>query len=113
MIRTCGACTALLAFAITIFRGVLVDNPTDTILTRALWSLVVFLVLGLAVGWIGQTVIEEHSRQLHEREAIAQREAEAALATDAGEAEAAANDADPAPKPNAARAPEGAGARAG
>ena len=113
MIRTCGACTALLAFAITIFRGVLVDNPTETILARALWSLVVFLILGLAVGWIGQTVIQEHSRLIREREAIAQREAEEALTADAGDAEAAASDRSSAPEPNVARAPEGAGARAG
>ena len=32
MARICGVCTALLAFSVSIFRGMAVDNPTDIIL---------------------------------------------------------------------------------
>ncbi len=75
MVRICGACTALLAFSVTILRGLSVNNPTETILTRAICSLVIFLVIGSAVGWIGQTVVDDYNRRVDEKESLAAAEA--------------------------------------
>ncbi len=75
MIRTCGASLALLAFGVTILRGVAIGNPAEVVLSRALWALIVFLFMGLGAGWVAQTVIEEHNRLKTEEEAKA-REAE-------------------------------------
>lgn len=69
MVRVCGASLALLAFSVSILRGMAVDNPTDVILIRALWSLVLFLFLGMTAGWIAEAVINEHNRFLDEQEA--------------------------------------------
>jgi thiosulfate reductase cytochrome b subunit len=53
----------LLAFSASILAGVWADNDLTTILTRAWWVLILFLVFGAIVGWIAQTVINEHLRQ--------------------------------------------------
>jgi hypothetical protein len=111
MVRVCGASMALLAFAVAVFRGLAVDNPTETILARALWSLLTFLIIGSAIGWVGQSVIKEHSRQVEEQEAQVRSEAEAKVADEA--ATASAEDGDEAEKEDSARVPEGAGVRAG
>lgn len=102
MIRTCGASLALLAFGVTILRGVAVGNPAEVVLSRALWALVVFLFIGLGAGWVAQTVIEEHHQLKMEEEAKA-REAEYA-------AQGAALNSGTV-KQNSVRTQEGSGAR--
>ncbi len=112
MARVCGPCMALLAFAVTIFRGLSADNSTDTILIRALWSMFAFLIVGTTIGWIGQAVVAEHHQRIQEQEARERAEAEA----DEAQAESPeAEDEKPAgtSEGRASRAPEGAGARAG
>ncbi len=63
MVRVCGACLALLAFAVTLLRGLSVGNSLESTLIRAWWSLVIFLAIGLGTGWVAQTAIDEHYRQ--------------------------------------------------
>jgi len=118
MVRLCATCTALLAFAVSIFRGLAVDNPTDTILIRALWSLVTFFVIGLGAGWVGQAVAAEYGQQMREREARTQPEAEASAAVtseakgaNGADAPTTSNDEATAEQQETKRAPEGAGAR--
>jgi thiosulfate reductase cytochrome b subunit len=53
----------LLAFSASIFAGVWANNDMMTILIRAWWALIIFLLFGAIVGWIAQTVINEHLRQ--------------------------------------------------
>lgn len=53
----------MLAFSASIFAGLWGGNDMMTILTRAWWALMIFLVFGAIVGWIAQTVINEHLRQ--------------------------------------------------
>jgi len=108
MIRVCGACTALLAFSVTTIRVQTDDNPTETILLRAISSLFIFLFLGLAVGWTAQTVIAEHSRHEMEKEARVREEAAAAEAV----AEAEPIVAEPVDG-NPAQTPDGVRLRAG
>ena len=61
--RYTGACLGLLAFAVTIIAGLVVHNPPTVTLSRAVWALVIFCPLGLAVGACAQGVINEHYRR--------------------------------------------------
>ena len=61
MVRLCGASLGLFAFAIAIFQGLLSGNPTPVILSRALWALVLFCIIGLITGWLGYRVLDEHA----------------------------------------------------
>lgn len=109
MARIYGACSGLLAFAITILRGLAVDNPTETILARALWAMLIFLVLGSVIGWVGRAVVDEHNRLMQEKEARAREDAEAEIAA---ERDASAGDAGVAGRvaqQKGSAAPEGAG----
>ena len=64
--RFAGACLGLLAFALTILTGLVAHNPPMVTLSRALWALGIFCVLGLVLGGIAQTVISEHVRRREE-----------------------------------------------
>ena len=58
--RYLGAVLGLLAFSLASFAGLAVGNPAQTVLSRALWSLMVFCVIGLAIGMAAQVVINEY-----------------------------------------------------
>ena len=124
MTRICGPCLALLAFSVSILRGMTVGNPTDVVLARALWALLVFLIVGSAIGWLSQAVIREDAKLRENREAAAREEkaeAEAELAAQAAadteasaaNADAVANIVSDVGKQNSAPIPEGAGLAAG
>ena len=67
--RFTGGIMGLLGFGVATVAGIVAGNPFDVVLVRALWSLVVFCVLGLAVGAAAQAVINEY---VHKRtEALA------------------------------------------
>lgn len=61
MIRRTGACLGLLAFCLTIVRGMGAGNPPEVILTRALWAMIIFFLLGLVLGFAGHLAINEHT----------------------------------------------------
>lgn len=65
MVRLCGASLGLFAFAIAIFQGLLAGNPTPVILSRALWALPAFCIIGLIVGWVSYRVLDEHTIRLN------------------------------------------------
>ncbi|MBN1343976.1 MAG: hypothetical protein JXQ73_14930 [Phycisphaerae bacterium] len=83
-----------------------VENPTEVILARALWMLVIFLIIGLTAGWIGQTAVAEHSRKLMELEMLAREAAQAAESEED-------DPLDEIPVASTVGRPEGAGLRAG
>jgi hypothetical protein len=58
--RFAGGTLGLLAFGVTATVGLAVGNPPMTVVTRALWALVVFCVVGLAVGAAAQAVVNEY-----------------------------------------------------
>ena len=64
--RYTGACLGLLAFAIAVVAGLSVKNPPTLVLSRAVWALVVFCVIGLLLGTIAQAVLTEHRRRREE-----------------------------------------------
>lgn len=61
MVKNTGAVLALLAFAVTIIAGVAVGNPATTTLTRALWAMAAFYLLGTVLGHIMNRVIDEYA----------------------------------------------------
>ena len=65
MVRLCGASLGLFAFAIAILQGLLAGNPTPVVLSRALWALLAFSIIGLIVGWVSYRVLDEHTSQLN------------------------------------------------
>ncbi|MFQ5422398.1 MAG: hypothetical protein ACE5F9_00295 [Phycisphaerae bacterium] len=60
MARLCGACLGLLLFGAMIARGLVVDNPPDVILKRALIGLFGGMVLGLVMGRIASVVVMDN-----------------------------------------------------
>ena len=60
MIQLCGACSGLVVFSAMIVRGMLVGNPPQTVILRALIGLVGALVLGQLVGWIGAILVRDN-----------------------------------------------------
>ena len=104
MVRLCGASLGLFAFAITLIQGLLVGNPTETTLVRAVKAMFGFCVLGLCVGWVAQRILDEHAvRRSNELFKVIDEEEEAqqgAKAAASGDASAPGNPQKPvAPQP--------------
>ncbi|MCZ6684337.1 MAG: hypothetical protein O7B26_14235 [Planctomycetota bacterium] len=60
MVRLCGACLGLLVFSAMIVRGLLVGNPPEVILERALIGLLGGTLLGCAAGWLGSIIVADN-----------------------------------------------------
>lgn len=58
--KTIGAVLGLAGFVIAILAGMAAGNDAATVLLRALGALVVCNVVGLALGAVGERVIQEH-----------------------------------------------------
>jgi len=83
MVRLCGASLGLFAFAIAIFQGLLAGNPALVVLSRALWALVLFCMIGLIAGWVSYRVLDEHALQ-RSREMFSEIQEEEDAETSAG-----------------------------
>ncbi len=70
MIRRAGACLGLLAFFLAIVRGMGAGNPPELILTRALWAMIIFFILGMVLGYAGHLAISEHTANRAEKLAV-------------------------------------------
>ena len=75
IVRYCGAMMGLSAFGVATLAGVAVHNPPRLVLSRALWALVVFCMIGLLVGWAAQVVVNDYAAR---RRAVRATEQEAA-----------------------------------
>jgi hypothetical protein len=84
--RFTGGVLGLLAFGVAASAGLVVGNPPMTVLTRALWALAIFCIVGLAVGAAAQAVVNEYVGNQEEK-----------LRSSAGERAASADGADAAP----------------
>jgi hypothetical protein len=82
--RFAGGTLGLLAFGVAATIGLAVGNPPMVVVTRALWALVVFCAVGLAVGAAAQAVVNEYLAKQEE-----------ALRSPAGERAAAGAQAEP------------------
>jgi hypothetical protein len=65
MVRLTGAALGFLAFAITIFLGLVAGNPLESILIGAMRAMLGFFVLGMLAGWVACRVLDEHSLKQH------------------------------------------------
>ena len=61
--RYAGASLGLLAFTIVVSAGLLAQNPVSVTLSRAIFALFTFCLLGLALGTAAQYVVAEHQQQ--------------------------------------------------
>ena len=61
MVRLCGSALGLLAFGTTILLGLAAGNPSQVILVRALWAMVIFCGVGVSVGWVAYRVLDDHA----------------------------------------------------
>ncbi len=67
MVRRTMAVLGLLAFVIAILGGLARGNSVEFILSRALWAMGLFCLLGMVVGWSAERVVREHrSKQYQE-----------------------------------------------
>jgi 4-hydroxybenzoate polyprenyltransferase len=66
IVRYSGGILGMLAFAVTVLAGLWVGNPFTVTLSRAIWALCVFCVIGLAVGWAAQYVIDDYARRRYD-----------------------------------------------
>ena len=53
----------MLAFSASIVVGLWAGNPVSVILSRAVWALCVFCVIGLLVGGVAQYVINDYGKR--------------------------------------------------
>ena len=61
--RYAGASLGLLAFTIAVSAGLLSQNPVSVTLSRAIFALFTFCLLGLALGTAAQYVVAENRQQ--------------------------------------------------
>lgn len=58
--RSIAAALGLLAFSVSILGGLWVRNPVTAILSRAIWAMIAFSIIGLLAGWVVSIVLLEH-----------------------------------------------------
>jgi len=58
-----------LAFSAAIFAGLWAGNELTAIILRAWWAMILFLILGALIGWMAQTMIDEHIKSEADRRA--------------------------------------------
>ena len=67
MVRRAMAVLGLLSFTITILGGLAGGNRVEFILSRALWAMGLFCLLGWIVGWCAERVVAEHRTKQREQ----------------------------------------------
>ncbi len=58
--RFAGAGLGFLAFSITAFAGLFVQNPVTVTLSRSILAMFVFTIIGLALGTAAELVVQEY-----------------------------------------------------
>ena len=58
--RYAGASLGLLAFAVSTVAGLLAQNSVGVILSRSIFALFVFCIIGLVLGGVARMIIAEH-----------------------------------------------------
>ena len=64
--RFAGSGLAMFAFTVVIIAGMLVSNPVELILSRALFALFAFFGIGVLLGWAVEASIGEYRRKREE-----------------------------------------------
>lgn len=58
---------SLLAFSVATFAGVWAGNDLSTVLLRAWWALILFLIFGALIGWMAQLALDEYLTRNHQQ----------------------------------------------
>ena len=61
--RYAGASLGLLAFLIVVTAGLIAQNPVTVTLSRSIFALFLFCLIGLVLGRIAQMVVAEHEQK--------------------------------------------------
>ena len=61
--RYAGASLGLLAFTIVITAGLIARNPVTVTLSRSIFALFLFCLIGLVLGRVAQVVVAEHEQK--------------------------------------------------
>lgn len=61
--RVIATCFALTSFAAALIVGIMAENPLQTILLRALFTMIVCYVIGLIIGLVAQSTVKKHIEQ--------------------------------------------------
>lgn len=61
--RVAGASLGLLAFTVTILSGLWIHNPVTVTLSRSIFALFVFFLIGMVLGSVAQIVVAEHEKK--------------------------------------------------
>ena len=61
--RYTGAILGLLAFSVSVLAGLIARNPASLVLSRAVFALVIFCIIGLVVGGAAQFVIDDYAKR--------------------------------------------------
>jgi putative effector of murein hydrolase LrgA (UPF0299 family) len=61
--RAVGAALGFLAFATSVFAGLWVGHPIRLTLSRSIWAMFIFAIIGLLLGLSAQVVVRERLRQ--------------------------------------------------
>jgi hypothetical protein len=91
--RYTGAILGLLAFSASIIAGLVARNPASVILSRAVFALVLFCIIGLVVGGAAQFVIDDYARRRY-KELLPEPSDEDAAPTEEGESTNSSTQAD-------------------
>ena len=54
----------MLAFSTAIFAGLWTGNDVTTVLLRAWWALILFLIFGAMIGWMAKVIVVEHMQKI-------------------------------------------------
>ncbi|MCB9851302.1 MAG: hypothetical protein H6817_11435 [Phycisphaerales bacterium] len=65
--RFAGGVLGLFAFGVAATVGVIAGNPPMTVVSRALWALLIFCMIGLVIGQATQMVIDEYVTRQEEK----------------------------------------------
>ncbi len=60
LVRMIAGSLSLLAFSAAILAGVWAGNDWSTVLFRAWWVMILFLILGAMIGWVAKAAVDEH-----------------------------------------------------
>ncbi len=66
--RSIAAAFGVLAFSVSILSGLWSGNLTGVILSRSIWAMAVFVVIGLVIGLVAGVVVRENVDQREARE---------------------------------------------
>jgi len=61
--RYAGASLGLLAFTIVVTAGLIAQNPVTVTLSRSIFALFFFCLIGLVLGRVAQVVVAEHENK--------------------------------------------------